>query len=191
MTCGDRQGGLLRLADGELPDREARELRGHLEKCEDCRSALDLFEAENQAIAAALAPVPVDTSPPLARRLLAAAAAVLLLAGGIGGLNHLYGRVTLAIERSAAREQAELQACLDVGISIQAEEIPLEEFLFDLSEKSGVQVSLSAAARGRLISGPTVSITLSQPIRLRSLLALLSEFYDVEPEVSAAGVVLN
>jgi hypothetical protein len=36
-----------------------------------------------------------------------------------------------------------------------------------------------------------VSITLRQPIRLRSLLALLSEFYDVEPKVSAAGVVLN
>src|SRR5258706_13732947 len=40
-----QDGDLLRLLDGELPDRDASKLRSHMEACWTCRTRLEEFEA--------------------------------------------------------------------------------------------------------------------------------------------------
>jgi anti-sigma factor RsiW len=187
MTACDRRRALARLADGELPEISARDLRRHLEGCPVCRQAFVLLEAENAALAAALAPARPAPSPALLPRIAAAAAAVVLIVGALFGLLEVYERMVPAPEE----ELVAAVPRLDTPVLLRAEAVPLSEVLAELSERSGVAVTLSAEAGARLAPEPRVSLTLSNPIMLRSVLALLSEFYGLSATTDDGGVVLH
>jgi hypothetical protein len=187
MACAERTGALLRRADGELPAGSQRLLDRHLAACEECRATLELMTRENRAIATALAPAPRRSGRPVLGRILAAAAVLLFTGGAVAGLLLSAESVESARDRSAARAEVHL----DAPVLIRAEDLPLKEFLAEVSEVSGVTVHVSGAALTRFPTRPRVSITLCQPITLRSLLALLSEFHGLIPEVNGDGVILH
>lgn len=187
MACVERLDSLLRLADGELAVGDRRDLHRHVAACEACHATLELLATENRAIAAALAPARVKPSLPLRGRLTAAAATLLLTAGVLYGLLLVYERIDASQDRNVGRADA----MLGVPVLIRAEEVPLGGFLAELSETSGVSVALAPSALVRLKPQPTVSITLCNPITLRSILALVSEFHDLTPKVEGDGVILR
>jgi len=61
---------VLDLAYGELPEREARRLRAHLEACADCRSELERIEGTRRLMSA----LPLEQAPERGERILLAAA---------------------------------------------------------------------------------------------------------------------
>ena len=61
---------VLDLAYGELPEREARRLRAHLETCADCRAELERIEGTRRLMSA----LPLEAAPERGERILLAAA---------------------------------------------------------------------------------------------------------------------
>lgn len=61
MRCSKARKGLGALLDGELDPTAAGELRGHIESCLSCRSALEELESVESFLGDALAPPPVPS----------------------------------------------------------------------------------------------------------------------------------
>ena len=109
--------------------------------------------------------------------------------GGLASLA-LYGAYrSLANRVEAAKRDSTLE--LDSPVQVSGEGLTLEAFLGEVSEQAGVEIVLSEEAAGRLDPAPEMTIVLTNPIRLRSVLELLEDFHGLRARVRDGVVHLD
>ena len=189
MECADFQRLVPASADGELAPAEEARLRQHSGDCPACAEALRRAEREVGLITSALRGEGRARPARRPPRALWAAAVVLVLALVAGfGLERTYRS---AGDRAAASRARAFTAALEVPLRVKSHGVPLRAFLAEVSEHAGVPIALAEHALTRLGGEPSVSMDLRSPIRLRSVLGLLDEFYGLRPEITGAGFVLR
>lgn len=189
MDCAEVRTRLSALADGETPRDEAARLEGHARRCPECANRIALAKKEARLLRAALAGPRPARAPHLPPRAAWAAAVILALAvGAAAGLGPLYRAVT---ERRSAASSEQVRVSLDAPVLVRSDGVPMRAFLAELTDRSGTPVRLADGALAGLDREPRVRILLETPIRLRSVLGLLEDFYGLRPVITGEGVVLE
>ena len=184
MGCPDYRPLLQRHVDGELPKGQTRLLKDHLPGCDTCRMTVRLLKMEDRAIRGALLG-PGSARAPIFGGSGALKAAILI--GVFAGLSLvvLYGAYR-GVERGI-RVAAD-DAALDGTVCVDVTNAGLPDVLTEVSRQVGMPIRLDPA---RAAGAPDVTLRLFDPIRLRSFLGLLEDFYGLTPRFEDGVILLR
>jgi hypothetical protein len=191
MACQDYKPLLSRYLDGELPEDQSGLVKDHLPACESCRKTLRLLRMEDHAIRSALLEMPgkKGKSAPPRGLIRAAVIAFVLLGLALVVLDRLYDSMGKKLPTGPTAATS-VQAALDAPILIRAKRMGIGDFLDSLSEQAGVPVVRDPKA-SRPPPSPYVDLVLVQPIRLRSVLALLGDLYGFEHREEGGKILVQ